>query len=58
MFKWVLAFFVLLPAMALAQETVTISGTVTTQVDGLPMPGAVVTIGGADVTATTDANGH
>jgi iron complex outermembrane receptor protein len=58
MFKWVLAVFVLFPAMALAQETVTISGTVTTQVDGLPMPGAVVTIGGADVTATTDANGH
>ena len=38
--------------------TTTISGAITTRADGLPVPGAVVSVVGADVTATTDASGR
>jgi iron complex outermembrane receptor protein len=43
---------------AAAQDLITISGTITTRVDGLPVPGAVVSVVGADVIATSDANGR
>jgi iron complex outermembrane receptor protein len=42
---------------ASAQDVLTISGVVTTHADGLPAPGAVVSVVGADITATTDATG-
>ncbi len=40
-----------------AQSPTTVSGVVTTRADGLPVPGAVVSIVGSDVTATTDGDG-
>ena len=44
--------------VAAAQDVLTISGAVTTRVDGMPVPGAVVSIVGADTSNVTDANGH
>jgi iron complex outermembrane receptor protein len=44
--------------VASAQEALTISGSVTTRVDGVAVPGAVVSIVGTDVTTTTDAAGN
>ena len=41
-----------------AQDVITISGTVTTRADGLPVPGATVAIVGAGATATADASGR
>ncbi len=41
-----------------AQSPTTVSGVVTTRADGLSVPGAVVTIVGTDVTATTDGEGR
>jgi len=43
---------------AVAQDAVTISGAVTTHADGAAVPGAVVSIVGADASATTDAAGR
>jgi hypothetical protein len=43
---------------AAAQSEIAISGTVTTRADGLSVPHAVVTVGGSNVTATSDANGR
>src|SRR5262245_18258034 len=43
--------------IASAQEGLTVSGSVTTRVEGLAIPGAVVSIVGTDVTTTTDATG-
>ena len=43
---------------ASAQSEITISGTITTRADGLTVPNAVVSVGGSDVTATSDANGR
>ena len=43
---------------ASAQSEITISGTITTRADGLGVPNAVVSVGGSDVTATSDANGR
>jgi hypothetical protein len=57
----VLLCFLLLPAAgrtASAQDRMTISGAVTTRADGLSVPGAVVSVVGADATATTDAGGR
>src|SRR5262245_25019668 len=44
--------------IASAQEALTISGSVTTRVDGVAVPGAVVSIVGTNVTTTTDAAGN
>jgi hypothetical protein len=44
--------------VASAQDLISISGAITTRVDGLPVPGAVVAVNGADVTATTEASGR
>jgi iron complex outermembrane receptor protein len=43
---------------AAAQSEIAISGTVTTRADGLSVPHAVVSVGGANLTATSDANGR
>ena len=44
--------------VAMAQEALTVTGVVTTRVDGLPVPGAVVSVVGANATAATDATGR
>ena len=56
----VLLCFVLLAAsrVAWAQDAITISGTITTRADGLSVPGAAVSVVGADRTATTDESGR
>lgn len=41
-----------------AQDTTTITGTVTTKADGLSLPGATVTLLGSDVSVTTDSSGR
>ena len=43
---------------ALAQEPITVAGTITTRADGLSVPGAVVTIVGTNRATTTDAAGR
>jgi len=40
-----------------AQTPTAITGVVTTKADGLPVPGATVSLVGSDVTATTDNDG-
>jgi iron complex outermembrane recepter protein len=45
-------------AAAAAQDSITISGMITTRADGLAVPGAIVSIAGTSVTATADANGR
>jgi len=52
-----LVFFAAAASIASAQDTLTISGLVTTRTDGLAIPGAVVSVVGLDVTTTTDASG-
>ena len=44
--------------IATAQESSTVTGLVTTRADGLPVPGAVVSVVGIDASATTDATGR
>src|SRR4051812_36625386 len=44
-------------ATALAQSPAILTGTVTTRADGLPVPGAVVSLVGTDISATTDVAG-
>jgi iron complex outermembrane receptor protein len=44
--------------VASAQELISIAGAITTRVDGLPVPGALVSVVGADATATSDASGR
>ncbi len=39
--------------LAMAQEAPIVTGVVTTRPDGLPVPGAVVSVVGGDATATT-----
>src|SRR5262245_43924698 len=46
-----------LAAIATAQTPAVLTGTVTTRADGLPVPGATVSLVGTDVTATTDSDG-
>lgn len=54
---WVLVWLAVTTAVASAQEALTISGSVTTRVDGVAVPGAVVSIVGTAATTTTDADG-
>lgn len=42
---------------AIAQDLFTISGVVTTRTDGMPVPGAIVSVVGADASVTTDTSG-
>ena len=51
---WVLLLIAAAAGVASAQELLTISGSVTTRVDGLAVPGALVSVVGTDVTTTTD----
>jgi hypothetical protein len=44
--------------VAAAQDVVTVSGAVTARVDDLPVPGAIVSVAGADASTVTDANGR
>ncbi len=53
-----LTFALVFPALALAQATPTLRGTVTTRDDGLPLPGATVTIASLNLSAVTDQAGH
>ncbi len=57
-FLWALLVLVTIGRAASAQDVISISGAVTTRADGLSVPGAVVSIVGADATATTDASGR
>lgn len=50
--------FVLVGSTALWAQTRTITGTVTSQEDGLSIPGASVTVKGTTLGALTDANGN
>ncbi len=50
--------FVLAGATTLLAQTRTITGTVTSQEDGMPIPGASVTVKGTTLGALTDANGN
>jgi len=54
----IIALIVCLSTTAYAQQSTTITGTVTTRADGMPVPGAMVALAGTDVTATTDNNGR
>ena len=54
---WVLAVIAIAAGVASAQGVLTVSGSVTTRVDGLAVPDAVVSIVGTDVSTTTDAAG-
>jgi iron complex outermembrane receptor protein len=54
---WVLVLIAAAAGIASAQEMLTISGSVTTRVDGLPVSGAVVSVVGTTTTTTTDATG-
>jgi iron complex outermembrane receptor protein len=44
--------------VAVAQDAPIVTGVVTTRPDGLPVPGAVVSVVGAEAAATTDATGR
>src|SRR5262245_16851497 len=55
---WALLVSVFLGAPASAQDMISISGVVTTRSDGAPVAGAVISVSGADATATTDSNGQ
>jgi iron complex outermembrane receptor protein len=55
--RWLWLLVLAVARLAVAQDVVTISGTVTTRADGVPVSGAMVSIVGTDVTATTDAGG-
>ena len=55
---WALVWIAAAADITSAQQVLTISGSVTTRADGLAIPGAVVSVVGADVTTTTDANGR
>jgi iron complex outermembrane recepter protein len=53
-----LLLFILVGRVAVADDVITISGTVTTRVDGLAVPGAVVSAVGAEASATADESGR
>ena len=44
--------------VAVAQDILTVSGAVTTRMDGLPVAGAIVSVVGADASTASDANGR
>src|SRR5258708_29389641 len=53
----VLGLYALFAAGVSAQVPMAITGVVTTKADGLPVPGATVSLVGADVSTTTDTAG-
>jgi iron complex outermembrane receptor protein len=50
--------FIAAAHVAAAQDAISIAGVVTTRVDGLAVPGAIVSIVGAEATTRADANGR
>ena len=50
--------WLLISQTVFAQDVISVSGTVTTQADGMTVPDAVVTVAGVDVKTTTDASGR
>ena len=57
-FGWTCAIWTVLTLSVSAQDATTLTGVVTTSADGLPVPGAVVSVVGLNLTATTDASGR
>ena len=57
-FFWSIIVLLAIAGTASAQDGITISGVVTTRADGLPVPGAVVSVVGVNDAATTDASGR
>ena len=55
---WMAGLLALFSVVAAAQTPVTVSGVVTTRADGLPVPGATVTLVGTTVSTTTDNDGR
>ncbi len=55
---WALALIAATAGVARAQDVLTISGSVTTWVDGVAVSGAVVSVVGTSLAATTDADGR
>jgi iron complex outermembrane receptor protein len=55
---WIIGVLAVFSTTLGAQAPATISGTVTTRVDGLSLPGATVSLVGSNVTATTDSAGR
>jgi iron complex outermembrane recepter protein len=55
---WIICLLTLWTTTAAAQGPVTLSGTVTTRADGLSVPGAIVTVVGTNLAATTDSAGR
>jgi hypothetical protein len=56
---WCVLFLILAAGRAAsAEDGIAIAGTITTRADGLSVPGAEVSIVGADVTVTSDASGR
>jgi iron complex outermembrane receptor protein len=53
----VLMLLLVVARAAIAQDLLMISGVVTTRADGMPVPGATVSVVGGDTSATTDASG-
>src|SRR3954463_15929226 len=53
-----LALLLMLVAIPLAAQTTTISGVVTTEADDLPIPGALVSVVGLNITTTADDQGR
>ena len=49
----VLMLLLVVARAAIAQDLLTVSGVVTTRADGMPVPGATVSVVGADASATT-----
>jgi Carboxypeptidase regulatory-like domain len=55
---WVVLLVTVVAGRVSAQDAIAVSGVVTTHADGQPIPGAAISVAGADVTATTDAAGR
>jgi iron complex outermembrane receptor protein len=55
---WTLGLWFVMTLRLAAQDATTLTGVVTTSADGLPVPGAVVSVVGLNATATTDATGR
>jgi iron complex outermembrane receptor protein len=56
--SWAILLCAAMCRMAAADDLISIGGAITTRVDGLPVPGAVVTVVGSEVAATSDASGR
>jgi hypothetical protein len=54
---WACVFISTVGGAASAQDILLVSGAITTSVDGLPVPGAVVAIVGAETRVASDASG-